>query len=105
MRRGSGRQNINKETNPFRSPKSPRPLRPGRCFLFMSKEIKTEQVKDVIANLKDALYWTNRVAVDPAQVNLPSDEYDQPEQASLAITQAITLLTQMSHTVGDTNQE
>lgn len=40
MRRGSGRQNINKETNPFRSPKSPRPLRPGRCFLFMKQTTK-----------------------------------------------------------------
>ena len=70
----------------------------------MPKEIKTEQVKDVISNLKDALYWTNRVAVDPAQVNLPSDEYDHPEQASLAITQAITLLSKFVQEVGDKNQ-
>lgn len=68
----------------------------------MEKIIKPEQVKDTISNLKDALYWTNRIAVDPAQVNLPSDEYDHPEQASLAITQAITLLAQISHEVGNT---
>lgn len=37
MRRGSGRKNMNKEINPFRSPKSPRPLRPGRCFCLVMK--------------------------------------------------------------------
>lgn len=63
----------------------------------MGQTIKTEQIKDTIANLKEALYWTNRVSEDPAQVNLPSDEYDHPEQASLAITQAITLLSQIAH--------
>lgn len=68
----------------------------------MEKIIKPEQVKDVISNLMAALYWTNRVGDDPAQVNLPSDEYDHPEQASLAITQAITLLAQISHEVGNT---
>ena len=68
----------------------------------MAKTIKVEDlnlqgIKDTIANLKEALYWTSRVAVDPAQVNLHSDEYDQPAQAALAITQAITLLTQIAH--------
>ena len=63
----------------------------------MAKILNTEQIKDTISNLKDALYWTNRVGDDSAQVNLPSDEYDQPAQASLAITQAITLLTQIAH--------
>ena len=68
----------------------------------MAKTIKVEDlnlqgIKDTIANLKEALYWTSRVAVDPAQVNLPSDEYDHPEQASMAITQAITLLTHIAH--------
>lgn len=70
----------------------------------MAKEIKTEQVKDVISNLKDALYWTNRVGDDPTQVNLPSDEYDHPAQASLAITQAITLLRQLLYEAKDVNQ-
>lgn len=63
----------------------------------MAKTLNTEQIKDTISNLKDALYWTNRVSDDPMQVNLPSDEYDHPEQASLAITQAITLLSQIAH--------
>ena len=63
----------------------------------MAKTLNTEQIKDTISNLKDALYWTNRVGDDPAQVNLPSDEYDHPEQASMAITQAITLLTHIAH--------
>lgn len=59
------------------------------------EELNIDGIKDVIANLKDALYWTNRVAVDPAQVNLPYDEYNHPEQASLAITQGIMLLTEL----------
>lgn len=63
----------------------------------MAKTLNREQIKDTISNLKDALYWTNRVGDDPAQVNLPSDEYDHPEQASMAITQAITLLTHIAH--------
>lgn len=63
----------------------------------MTKTLNREQIKDTISNLKDALYWTNRVGDDPAQVNLPSDEYDHPEQASMAITQAITLLTHIAH--------
>lgn len=70
----------------------------------MGQTIKTEPIKDVISNLKDALYWTNRVGDDPAQVNLPSDEYDYPAQASLAITQAITLLSKFVQEVGDKNQ-
>lgn len=57
----------------------------------MGQTIKTEPIKDVISNLKDALYWTNRVGNDPAQ-------------ASLAITQAITLLSKFVQEVGDKNQ-
>lgn len=72
----------------------------------MAKTIKVEDlnlqgIKDTIANLKEALYWANRVGIDPAQVNIPSDEYDQPAQASQAITQGIILLTGLLYEAGD----
>lgn len=53
MRSGSEGKDKYKDIKPFRSPKSPLPLRPGRCFLFMKQKAKILEINVTADELQD----------------------------------------------------
>lgn len=61
-------KNKNIEINPFRSPKSPRPLRPGRCFSFMKTySIDHINISKAVESLDSAEHLMANDCIDAAK--------------------------------------